>query len=219
VRRGRALPPGPGLPSVVRGPGARGARPTRRGRSRRHRGPRLGGQPRPDDDRDCRRVADSRHVEASQALAPSGRAVVREPAAGGAQAAAAALPLAVALRVLNRFDEARALFEQLAREGDGRSTWKPLESRRAGRTSGRSRSGAAHLRRAGADGRRSQRTRLARLLPGWHCGGPRREGPGRRVAPPLPRPRNAYDIHLHHELDFEPLKGYPPYEALIKPKE
>jgi TolB-like protein/tetratricopeptide (TPR) repeat protein len=28
-----------------------------------------------------------------------------------------------------------------------------------------------------------------------------------------------YDIHLHHDLDLGPLKGYPPYEALIRPKD
>jgi hypothetical protein len=28
-----------------------------------------------------------------------------------------------------------------------------------------------------------------------------------------------YDIELHQDLGLQPLRGYPPYEALVKPKE
>jgi hypothetical protein len=124
------------------------------------------------------------------------------------------------LRHLERWDEARPILDALAREGTGPVNVEAL---------GQAGVVAVHQ----GDRARAQRLfdELGRTADSPHQLGYRayfRAGIAAHLgdkdrAVELLRLSLAqggrYDYHLHHALELEPLRGYPPFEALIKPKE
>jgi tetratricopeptide (TPR) repeat protein/predicted Ser/Thr protein kinase len=121
------------------------------------------------------------------------------------------------LQVAEMWDEARALYAQAAREAPDDLEYQAalgwLAARRGDRATARRISdrlgrverpyllGRHTLLRAGIEAHLGEKDRAVELL---------RTSLAQGIW---------YDIDLHNDLGLQPLRGYPPYEALVKPKE
>jgi len=130
------------------------------------------------------------------------------------------LPYTHSLRHLDRWDEARPILDALAREGTPGTNLEALGQAGVAAVHqgdrGRAQRIFGELGRVSDDPRYRGWRAHFRASIAAHLGDEDRAVELLRLS--LAQGAT-YDYHLHHALELEPLRGYPPFEALIKPKD